>query len=149
VLSQEEAGVPSFSIPAGSLSLTQDSLLFLTKAVLKPRLLVRRIPQRIFLLFAFQFCLLPFLSSLSTSSNLSYQFVPAQVMLSFKRNSLPSSSLPVDVKEPSKLKKPRGRDGEVKEEGWAKNLFRRRGSVDSDQSKSQAATETIATAVVY
>jgi len=70
-------------------------------------------------------------------------------MLSFKRNSLPSSSLPVDVKEPSKLKKPRGRDGEVKEEGWAKNLFRRRGSVDSDQSKSQAATETIATAVVY
>ncbi|GAA5825562.1 hypothetical protein JCM5353_002341 [Sporobolomyces roseus] len=58
-------------------------------------------------------------------------------MLSFKRNSLPSSSLPVDVKEPSKLKKPTGRDGEVKEEGWAKSLFRRRESVDSDKSSKR------------
>lgn len=79
----------------------------------------------------FPFSLLAFLESKS------HQSTPLRDMLSFKRNSLPSSNLPINtvtVKDPSKLKKRREREGEVKEERWS--LFRRKGSVDSDKCQS-------------
>ena len=122
----------SFQIPAQSVSLAGKLASLSHGSCVRTSDLSYNVPSLSLLahlFFVFPFCLLALVESKS------HQSTPLRRMLSFKRNSLPSFNLPinaVNVKETSKLKKRREREGEVKEERWS--LFRRKGSVESDES---------------